>query len=103
MRYRGSWFVEAIGFYSDFDNKTENCSKASPCSNGETSGSFDTGKAEIYGLELQVGTNLDVGSFVVPLDIMYTYTDATVSEDLLVVDYISRYAVNEAAVVLEPV
>ena len=161
MRYRGSWFVEAIGFYSDFDNKTENCSNASPCSNGETSGAFDTGKAEIYGLELQVGTSLDVGRFVVPLDMMYTYTDATVSEDnpdegfadgdllavipentfslrlgleavngwnnyavvkytdemcmnigcnnggtkydrsedLLVVDYISRYAVNEAAVV----
>ena len=81
VRYRGSWFVEAIGFYSDFDNKTENCSDASPCSNGQTSGSFDTGQAEIYGLELQAGTSLDLGSFVMPLDLMYTYTDATVSED----------------------
>ena len=81
VRYRGSWFVEAIGFYSDFDNKTENCSDASPCSNGQTSGSFDTGQAEIYGLELQAGTSLDLGSFIMPLDLMYTYTDATVSED----------------------
>ena len=81
VRYRGSWFVEAIGFYSDFDNKTENCSDASPCSNGQTTGSFDTGQAEIYGLELQAGTSLDLGSFVVPVDLMYTYTDATVSED----------------------
>jgi Fe(3+) dicitrate transport protein len=81
VRYSGSWFVEAIGFYSDFDNKTEHCSNASPCSNGETSGSFNTGEAEIYGLEFQAGTSMDMGSFVVPLDLMYTYTDATVSED----------------------
>ena len=81
VRYRGSWFVEAIGFYSDFDNKVENCSNASPCSNGATSGSFNTGKAEIYGLELQAGSSLEFGSLVVPLDLMYTYTDATVSED----------------------
>jgi Fe(3+) dicitrate transport protein len=81
VRYRGDWFVEAIGFYSDFDNKTENCSNASPCSNGDTSGSFDTGQAEIYGLEFQAGTSMEVGSFTVPVDMMYTYTDATVSED----------------------
>lgn len=81
VRYHGSWFVEAIGFYSDFDNKTENCSNASPCSNGSTSGAFNTGKAEIYGLEFQAGTSMELGSFVVPVDLMYTYTDATVSED----------------------
>jgi len=81
VRYRGGWFVEAIGFYSDFDNKTENCSNASPCSNGDTSGAFDTGQAEIYGLEFQAGTSMEMGSFTVPVDVMYTYTDATVSED----------------------
>jgi len=81
VRYRGSWFVEAIGFYSDFDNKSENCSNASPCSNGATSGSYNTGEAEIYGLELQVGSSLELGGFTVPMDLMYTYTDATVSED----------------------
>ena len=26
IRYRGSWFVEAIGFFSDFDDKSESCS-----------------------------------------------------------------------------
>ena len=82
IRYRGSWFVEAIGFFSDFDNKSESCSNASPCSDGSTSGSFNTGKAEIYGVEVQAGTSMDVGSFVMPIDLMYTYTDATVSEDM---------------------
>jgi Fe(3+) dicitrate transport protein len=80
VRYRGSWFVEAVGFYSDFDNKTENCSNASPCSDGSTSGSFITGEAVIAGLELQAGTSYELGSLVMPLDIMYTYTDAEISD-----------------------
>jgi Fe(3+) dicitrate transport protein len=81
VRYRGSWFVEAVGFYSDFSNKTENCSNASPCSNGATSGSFDTGEATISGLELQAGTTLELGGLTMPLDLMYTYTEAEVSKD----------------------
>ena len=81
VRYRGRWFVEAVGFYSDFSNKTENCSNASPCSNGATSGSFDTGEATIAGLELQAGTTLALGGLTMPLDLMYTYTDAEISKD----------------------
>jgi Fe(3+) dicitrate transport protein len=81
LRYRGDWFVEAIGFYSDFDNKSENCSNANPCSNGATSGSFVTGQAEISGLELQAGSVLSLGSVNLPLDLMYTYTRAEISRD----------------------
>ena len=81
VRYHADWFVEAIGFYSDFNNKTEYCSDATPCSNGELFGSFNTGKAEIAGVEFQAGTSFSAGSFTVPLDLMYTYTDATISED----------------------
>jgi Fe(3+) dicitrate transport protein len=81
VRYRGEWFVEAVGFYSDFDNKAENCSNANPCSNGATSGSFVTGEAVIAGLEMQAGTSFELGNFSMPLDLMYTYTDATISKD----------------------
>lgn len=81
VRYHGDWFLEAIGFYSDFDNKTEYCSNATPCSNGDVFGSFNTGKAEIAGLEFQASTRFAVGSFTVPLEVMYTYTDATISDD----------------------
>jgi Fe(3+) dicitrate transport protein len=81
VRYRGDWYVEAIGFYSDFDNKVENCANASPCSDGSTSGTFNTGEAVIAGLELQAGTRFEVGGLVMPLDLMYTYTDAEISED----------------------
>ena len=81
VRYRGDWYAEAIGFYSDFSNKTENCSVADPCSNGATSGSFITGEARIAGIEFTAGTNLSLGRFEVPLDLMYTYTDAEISKD----------------------
>jgi Fe(3+) dicitrate transport protein len=81
VRYRGAVFIEAVGFYSDFENKTENCSNASPCSNGDTSGAFNTGEAEIYGLEFQLGGNFDMGDFQVPVDVMYTYTVAEISQD----------------------
>ena len=81
LRYRGSWFVEAIAFYSDFDNKTENCSNANPCSNGATAGAFTTGEAVIQGLEVQASTVLSFGNVTAPIDFAYTYTDAVISSD----------------------
>lgn len=81
VRYRGSWFIEAIAFYSDFDNKTENCSNANPCSNGATAGAFTTGQAVIQGLEVQASTVLSFGNINAPIDFAYTYTDAAISRD----------------------
>jgi len=82
IRYQtDNLFVEAIGFYSDFSNKTENCSLAAPCSNGDTAGSFVTGAAEVSGLEFQTGTTLTQGEFAIPLHLSYTYTQAEISED----------------------
>ena len=81
VRYRGDWFVEAIAFHSDFDNKSENCSNANPCSNGATSGSFITGEAVIKGIEFQLGTMLTLGKVNIPFDLMYTYTRAEISND----------------------
>ncbi|MFT6420238.1 MAG: Fe(3+) dicitrate transport protein [Porticoccus sp.] len=76
-----SFFAEMIGFYSDFDNKTENCSVANPCSNGDTSGSFTTGEAVIQGIELTAGNRFQAGDFTIPVDLAYTYTKAEISED----------------------
>ncbi len=74
-------FVEAIAFFSNFDNKTENCSLASPCSNGATSGSFLTGQAQVSGLEFQLGNQFALGNYQVPLSLSYTHTQAEISED----------------------
>jgi len=72
-------FVEAIAFYSDFSDKTENCSVGSPCSDGATSGTFVNGEAVISGLETQLGTEWQGDEFNVPLSITYTYTQAEIS------------------------
>jgi Fe(3+) dicitrate transport protein len=77
---REAFFAEAIGFYSDFSNKTQNCSVANPCPNGAESGSFSNGEAVVQGLEVQVGTLLNAGNFQLPLQFAYTYTDAEVTD-----------------------
>ncbi|KGE04533.1 TonB-dependent receptor family protein [Pseudohaliea rubra] len=81
FRYSGGVFIEAVAFYSDFENKSENCSNADPCSNGATAGSFVTGEAEISGLEFQLGGNFDLAGLTVPVDVMYTYTQAKSTGD----------------------
>lgn len=82
VRYnQDALFVEAIGFYSDFSDKAENCSVGAPCSNGATSGSFVTGKAEISGIEFQLGTSHVAGDFIIPANLAYTFTKAEISED----------------------
>lgn len=81
VRYQGAVFVEAIAFYSDFENKTESCSNADPCSNGATSGSFNTGEAVIQGIEWQVGAQFEAAGLNIPVDLMYTWTDAEITSD----------------------
>lgn len=81
VRYHGPVFLEAVGFYSDFENKSENCSNADPCSNGATSGSLVTGEAVISGLEVQFGSSFEFDGLTVPVDAMYTYTQAEISDD----------------------
>jgi len=71
--------LEAIGFYSDFSNKAENCSLAAPCSNGDTSGRFVTGEAQIMGLELQAQKLFAFDNFVLPVSLAYTHTQAEIT------------------------
>ncbi len=82
VRYnQADWFLEGIGFYSDFSNKTENCSIGSPCSDGSTSGSYATGEAIIKGLEFQASLMFEPGNLTIPVDMTYTWTDAEISRD----------------------
>ena len=43
-----------------------------------------TGEAVIAGLELQLGTSFNMGGLVMPVDFVYTYTNAELSEDNVV-------------------
>ncbi|MGM0633848.1 MAG: TonB-dependent receptor family protein [Pseudomonadota bacterium] len=79
---REQLFVEAVAFRSDFDNQSENCSVASPCSNGATSGSFVTSEAVVNGLELQARNTWQFDNgWRLPAQLSYTYTDAAISKD----------------------
>ena len=50
-------------------------------SNGATSGSFVTGEAVIQGLELQVGSVVDLSAGVtMPFDLAYTLSNAEISK-----------------------
>jgi Fe(3+) dicitrate transport protein len=93
VRYRsddGSFGVDAIGFYSDFDTSIRQCLFANPCNIGGASitdgRTIQTGSKEVRGLELGIFTDLyNSGSIRVPLRLAYTFTDGeyTGSSDLV--------------------
>ena len=86
VRYRsddGSFGVDAIGFYSDYDTTLRQCLFANPCTNPVAGGApivdgstQQTGAKEVSGLELGVFADLyDAGGIRVPLRLAYTLTD----------------------------
>ncbi|MFD2631540.1 TonB-dependent receptor family protein [Idiomarina piscisalsi] len=84
IRYnQGTLFVEAVGFYSDFNDTTQQCSIANPCDNGAESGNYVLGESVVRGLEFQASNTFEAGSFLVPVDVTYTYTKGEISEDNL--------------------
>lgn len=82
VRYRqDAFFVEAIGFYSDFSDTTQLCSIANPCDNGAESGSYVLGESVVSGLEFQVSNTFAAGDFLIPVDFTFTHTQAEISEN----------------------
>lgn len=67
--------VDAIGFYSDYSNLIGRCRVSdSGCNSAEE---FDGGAAVITGVELTSSMQVELGSLMMPLSLVYTYTDAT--------------------------
>ena len=82
VRYnQGALFVEAVGFYSDFSDTTQQCSIANPCDNGAESGNYVLGESVVRGLEFQASNTFEAGSFLIPVDVTYTYTKGEISKD----------------------
>ena len=73
-RYKaGQSMVEAIVFFTDFDNMVATCTASTGCENvGET---FDGGAVEISGLELVASNELQIGGLSLPTTLTYTFTD----------------------------
>ena len=79
VRYSGVVDADVIVFRSDFDNKAEICSVASPCSNGAEQGAFITGEAVIQGVELSLSGEYELGFASVPVSLSFTRTDAEIT------------------------
>ena len=79
VRYSGVVDADVIVFRSDFDNKAEICSVASPCSNGAEQGAFVTGEAVIQGVELSLSGEYELGFASVPVALSFTQTDAEIT------------------------
>lgn len=75
------FFAEAVAFYSDFSDTTQQCSIANPCDNGAESGSYVLGKSTVSGLEFQASQLFEFGQYSMPIDLTYTYTKGEISED----------------------
>jgi Fe(3+) dicitrate transport protein len=79
---RGQGRYELIGFYSDYENTVKNCSVATPCANGDDSGTESQGEARIQGIEALAGYEFPLANGLsAPLQATWTYTDAEVTRD----------------------
>lgn len=68
-------FVEAIGFYNDYENIVGSCT-ASSGSNCEVGERFSGDGASVRGIEFQAIQRFTAGEWVIPVLFSYTYTDA---------------------------
>jgi len=91
----GSFFAEAIAFYSDFNDTTQQCSIANPCDNGAESGSYLLGESTVAGLELQASQLFEFGQFAMPVDFTYTYTQGEIKGDSLVTGLMDGDELND--------
>jgi Fe(3+) dicitrate transport protein len=73
--------AEAIGFYSDYENLTGECSFSSGCAAEDLDQQFNAGRATIYGVELSASAVASAGGFHFPVRLTYTFTHAEFDGD----------------------
>ncbi|MDN3653309.1 TonB-dependent receptor [Thalassotalea ponticola] len=70
-----SLHAEAIAFYSDYDNMHGNCTASQGCDEDNIGNQYNAGEVEISGVEIKLGDSFAFGSFVIPVDLAYTFTE----------------------------
>ncbi|QBY03973.1 TonB-dependent receptor [Thalassotalea sp. HSM 43] len=70
-----SLHAEAIAFYADYDNMHGNCTASQGCDEDNIGNQYNAGEVEISGLEIKLGNSFDFGSFAIPVDLAYTFTE----------------------------
>lgn len=83
LRWRdGGWGVDAIGFLTNYRNSMRTCLVANPCPGGIITGTQQTGRKKVYGLELGAfGVLLENDTLRLPLRLAYTLTDGEYTSD----------------------
>ena len=75
---RDGFYVEMVGFYSDYNNILGACTASSGSGNCEIGDQFNGGAATIKGLEVTAGYDLIISnSLMVPFKANYTFTNTT--------------------------
>ncbi|TMM46881.1 TonB-dependent receptor family protein [Colwellia ponticola] len=74
-RYAKNAFnVEALFFYSDYDNMHGNCTVSQNCSDENIGEQYNAGAVKVTGLEFKTGYSVDFGDISMPIDLTYTHT-----------------------------
>lgn len=67
--------LELIGFFSDYDNLTAECTLSTGCAEAQLNEQFNGGQVHVWGLELTAGQGLSLGGgHRLALDLTYTLT-----------------------------
>ena len=83
FRIKAPFYLEAIGFYSDYQNLKGNCSFSTGCAEGALDTEYNGGEAEVYGLETAATHQFRSGKWRFPIKFNYTYTVARFKNELL--------------------
>jgi Fe(3+) dicitrate transport protein len=69
--------AELIGFYSDYENMTGQCTLSGGCTDAQLDTQYNGGQATVRGIESTLGQDFDLASeFSLNLDVTYSWTDA---------------------------
>jgi Fe(3+) dicitrate transport protein len=73
----GRTMAELIGFYSDYENMTGQCTLSGGCTDAQLDTQYNGGQATVRGIESTVSQGFDLASeFLLNLDMTYAWTDA---------------------------
>lgn len=66
--------VELVGFFSDYNNLSGQCSFSTGCSDEDLDRQFNAGEVDVYGVEFASAYEAKVASLKIPIRLAYTWT-----------------------------
>ena len=76
LRYSHFLSFELISFFVDYENISNTCSQSGGCNIKDLDQIFNGGKAQAFGLDFLLNTDLNFKSFNIPIDLAVTFTEA---------------------------